>query len=101
MLHECSDPALAYLLMYVKKFLGFIQLVGPIVALIGLTIHFISIMSSPENKKNKGKIKNWAIALAMLFFIPFIINLVMNLLDGTFDLPTCWANAENVVAYNN
>ena len=101
MLQSCSDPGLAYLLFFVKRFLNVIQIIGPIVALVGLTIHLIKLMTNPEDKKNKPLIKNWLIALLLLFFVPVIINLVMTLLDGKFDLPTCWNEATDMVVYNN
>lgn len=101
LLQTCSDPALAHLLYYVKKFLNMIQLIGPLVAIVGLSIHIIRYISSPDSKKNKGLIKNWAIALFMLFLVPMIINLTMKLLDGSFDLPTCWNDAEEIAKSND
>lgn len=92
----CRDVALAYALVYIKKFLTIIQIVGPIVAIIGLTVHFIRMMSDPDNKKNRGLIKNWLIALLLLFFLPALINVVMMLFNGKFDLATCWNKAEEI-----
>ena len=92
----CSDIALAYVLFYVKKFLTIIQIVGPIVAIIGLTVHLIRMMSDPDNKKNKGLIKNWLIAILLLFFLPALINVVMMMFNGKFDLPTCWNKADDI-----
>ena len=97
----CSDYALAYVLFFIKKFLTVIQIIGPIVALVGITMHFIKLMTNPDNKKNNVLIKNWIIALLLLFFIPAIINVVMQLFNGRFDLPTCWAKAEEVFNQNN
>ena len=97
----CSDPALAYVLFYIKKFLTVIQIIGPIVAIIGLTMHLIKMMTSPDNKKNNGLIKNWIIAFLLLFFVPVIINVVMMLFNEKFDLPTCWNKAEQIFNANN
>ena len=86
----CNDPGLAYVLFYIKRFINVIQIIGPLVAIVGLSIHFIKLMTNPDEKKNKNLIKNWVTALLLLFFVPVIINVVMMLFDGSFDLPTCW-----------
>ena len=67
-----------------------------VVAIVGLTVHLIRMMSDPDNKKNKGLIKNWLIALLLLFFLPALINVVMMLFNGKFDLATCWNKAEEI-----
>lgn len=92
---QCSTPALAHLLVIVKIFLNVIYIIGPIVALVGLFIHLIKLISNPDNKKYKPLVKNWLIALLMLFLLPIIINVVMNLVDTAgFQLGRCWKIAE-------
>lgn len=92
----CSDYGIAYILVIVKKFLNVIYIIGPIVALVGLTYHLIRLMSNPDSKKAKPAIKNWIIAFFMLFLVPMLINLVMGLFDGKFQFATCWNNAEEL-----
>lgn len=96
--NACGDPAIATLLYYIKKFFSIIQIIGPIVAMVGLTTHLIKLYSNPDNKKYHPLLKNWLIAFLILTFVPLIVNLTMNLLasvDGEgFDLAQCWVNAE-------
>lgn len=92
----CSSPALANILSILKQILSLIQLIGPILGIVGLAICFSRLMANPEEKKNKSALKNCLIATALLFFIPFLVNLTMGLLDDSFELATCWNNAESV-----
>lgn len=92
----CRDYGLAYILVIVKKFLNVIYIIGPIVALVGLTYHLIRLMANPDSKKAKPAIKNWILAFFMFFLVPMLINLVMGLFDGKFQFATCWNNAEEL-----
>lgn len=94
----CNSPALANILGIIKKALNLIQLVGPIIGIIGLIIVLIKLMMNPEDKKLKPAIKNWTIAIFMLFLLPVIINLVMGLFDNQFQVSACWNAAET---FNN
>lgn len=97
----CSDYGLAYILVIVKKFLDVIYIIGPIVALVGLTYYLIRLMANPDSKKAKPAIKNWIMAFFMLFLVPMLVNLVMGLFDGTFQFATCWNNAESLYNAGN
>jgi len=90
LVHACGDPAIANLVSIFKTILNFIQLIGPILALLALGINFIKLMASPEDKKLKKTLSNWLISLFMLFFIPMLVNVTMGLLDDSFELTKCW-----------
>lgn len=91
---DCTDPGLAAILATVKKFMNVLWIVGPILAIIGAGIALFKLMSNPEEKKYKNLFKNMLIALIILFLLPAIINVVMGLFDGQFDIATCWNQAE-------
>lgn len=93
----CKDPGLAGILLIMKRFLSLIQIIGPIIAIISLVSISVKSVANPENKKLKGAIKNWVIALVMLFFIPVLVNATMNLLGENFTVSSCWKNAEKIV----
>ncbi len=86
----CNDPGLANILSIIKQILDLIQLLGPIIAIIGLMVILIKIIMNPDDKKLTKAFQNWLIALIMLFFIPIIVNGAMKLLDDSFELSTCW-----------
>ena len=90
----CNDPGLASILAIVKKFMNILWIIGPILAIIGGGIALFKLMSNPEEKKYKSLFKNMLIALIMLFFIPAIVNVVMQMFDGQFELASCWNQAE-------
>lgn len=46
----CDDPGLANLLAITKRLLTLIQIIGPILCIIGLIIIFIQLISNPEEK---------------------------------------------------
>lgn len=86
----CGSVELAHILGIIKNVLGKIQLIGPILGIVGLILALIKLMANPDDKKTKNSIRNWAIAIFMLFLIPVIINLVVRLFDDNFQLAACW-----------
>ena len=92
--NTCSSPALGSLLLIMKNILSLIQLVGPILALVSLTFIFIRLMTNPENKKLKNAIKNWALALVLMFFVPVFVNVVMGMMDNSFSVASCWESVK-------
>lgn len=95
-INQCGDPGLAHILGIIKSVLGLIQMIGPIVAIVSIIINLIKLMSSPEEKKYKNLIRNWLIALVMLFILPVIVNVVMSLFDDSFKISSCWNYVEAV-----
>ena len=101
----CGSYAVATLLSVFKRALNLIQMIGPIVGIIALIINFTKLMITPDEKKLKNVIRNWAIAIVMLFLIPTCVNLVMRLFDETFTVSKCWNQVDelfdNGVIYNS
>ena len=100
----CGSYAVATLLSVFKRALNLIHMIGPIVGIIALIINFTKLMITPDEKKLKNVIRNWAIAIIMLFLIPTCVNLVMRLFDDTFTVSKCWNQVDelfdNGVIYN-
>lgn len=92
----CTDPGLANILAIIKKFMNILWIVGPILAIISAVIIAIKLMSNPEEKKYKPLFKNCIMALLFVFFIPLLVNVVMGLLDSSFEVAACWNQAESV-----
>ena len=91
----CSDPGLIPILSIVKKMLNLMQIIGPILAMISLGIHLITLIKNPDDKKAVPKIRNSAIALIVLFMVPTIVNAFFSLLDDSTPLSSCWNNVDN------
>ena len=60
---SCSDFALVGILSVVKQILQLIQIVGPILLTVSLSINFIKLVNRPDDKKIPAKIRNSIIAL--------------------------------------
>lgn len=92
----CSDPGLANILGIIKKFVNILWIFGPILAIISSVINAVKLMSNPDEKKYKGLFKNSVMALLFLFFIPLLVNVVMGLLDESFEVAACWNQGASV-----
>ena len=93
----CSSPALASFLSIAKKILLFIQIIGPLLCIISLSISFINLVINPDEKKEPSKIKNKVNALILLFFVPAIVNATMGLLDDSTEFTRCWNSNVKVI----
>ena len=89
-LMECNNIVLGSFLYFFKNFLTLVWIVGPILAIISLTINIIQMLREPENKKTPKKIWNSVVALVVLFMIPTIINAAMALVDDKSEISACW-----------
>lgn len=90
----CKDVALANILSIVQKVMLLFQIIVPIIAIVGLIKMLTKLTVDPENKKAKSWIKNWFLALLIFFMLPFIINIIMGWLDGSFSFANCWNYAK-------
>ena len=97
LISTCSSPALSSFLSVAKKLLLFIQLLGPLLCIISLSISFINVVVNPEEKKEPAKIKNKIIALIIMFFVPVIVNATMLLLDDSVEISRCWNSNVTVI----
>ena len=96
MISECSSPALAGILNAVKNILSLIGIVAPIVLLIMASINLIRLMKNPDDKKGLPRLRNSAIAAAVVFMVPVFVNAVMGMLDDNFTVSACWNSAGKV-----
>lgn len=90
---SCSSPVLGNILSALRKILGLIQIIGPLVLLVSLILTITKLMADPDNKKLTKKIINSVLAAVLLFFIPMFVNLAMNLLGEDYNISACWNSA--------
>lgn len=95
MASECSSPILAVILRVVKNLLGLIQIIAPILLMVGVTYNLIKMMQNPDEKKNFSKVKNSALAAAIIFFIPVLMNVIMSMLGENYNISLCWNNVSD------
>ncbi len=106
----CRDYTLATILSIIKRALTLIQVVVPIVLLISGIMQFIKLMLNPDNDKKKLKaFLNSIIAATIIFFLPLIINISMNIINinyeagiakddiiTAFDISSCWEKVDQI-----
>ena len=102
----CSDYVLAKYLYIIKSVITVIQIIVPIILIVMGIIQLISLVVNPEDGKGKSVkgLINKFIAAAIVFLVPIIINLVLELISISFDsfeLGKCWENAEVVAQSMN
>ncbi len=86
----CSNPLLIPILSMVKKGMLLIQIIVPILLIISASISFFQLMANPEKKGGTKIIINKFIAAAIVFFIPFLVNMVMGLVGENTSISSCW-----------
>ena len=96
---SCNDYGLMPLLKIFKNAIDIIHIVGPILALLSLgilTFKLVTDASMNNKDKNLKGIKNSLVALAVLFFLPIFINVVMYLVGDNFRVTKCWNTIDTV-----
>ena len=96
----CSDNILAGLLKITGNIISLIQIIVPIILIVMLMIDLIKMMSNPDNKKGLKSIENKFIAAFLVFMIPTILNVTINIASNSssksFDFARCMKEAKNV-----
>jgi len=95
LLSSCSSPALGATLSAFKKILGLIQIIVPILLIVGLSIHIIQLVHNPDDQKRKKKAITSLIAAVLVFFIPMFIDAIMGLVGDNFSVSSCWNSINN------
>ena len=96
-INQCSSPALAAIISAFKKMMTLIQIIVPILLMIASAKNVFSLVKNPDDKKLPAKIRNSVIAAALVFFIPMLVNVVMGMVDNSYDISACW----NETVYEN
>lgn len=94
----CTDPSMASILSAVRKILTLIQIIVPILLIVGSGINIIRLVQDPEDKKRKKNVLNSVIAAVIIFFIPMLIDTVMSMVGDDVTFSACWNNAEANIA---
>ena len=96
---SCSDYALLGTLTIAKKLISVIQIIGPILCIVSMTYTLIKMIQNPDEKKTSKKLFNSVLALALIFFVPLIVNAFINVLGDSSEFKNCWESANQ--SYNN
>jgi len=94
-MRECSSIGLLNVISVFKNMMTIIQILVPIILLIFTAIGLFKLMMNPDDKKLKKGIINKFIAALIVFFVPTIINTLLNILGTNTNLSTCWTLSDN------
>ena len=101
---NCNNPVLASVLIFIKRALSIIQIIVPILLIIGLSLVFFNMMISAKDEKEKAKYRkrltNSIISAVIIFLVPVILNTLMSAVSSYADITTynisyCWTQIDN------
>ena len=91
----CENYGIVVLMYIASKFIDILQIIVPILEIIGLGINLVKAVTDPEDKKVLSRIKNCIIALIMVFIIPVLVNTTMSLVTSGYSIEGCFEIARN------
>lgn len=92
----CNSNTLVVLLSVAKRIFQLIQIIVPILLILGSTIHLVKRVNDPDMKNGTKKFVNMYIAAIIVFFLPVIVDAGLGLLPNSFSVTACWKNAKNM-----
>ena len=94
----CEDSNSLSFILFVKQIINLISIVVPIVLILMLSVEFLKMVFSSDDKVFSKGIKGIvtkAIAAVAIFFVPTLVNLLLSLMNrAAFNDSICWINAE-------
>ncbi len=99
----CSDFALARVLSVLNSIIQIIHIIVPIILIIMVAIKLTQLVINPDEKKSKKTLFNMTLAAVIIFFIPTITNLFINMLPNSYEITGCMkaAGQINSISKNN
>lgn len=97
----CNESGVITVFKFLKDALNLVRLAVPIALIVWTIIELFKNVINPDDKDSKKKIGNRIIAAFIVFLVPTIVNLVMNLVDigiGSgkgydYNISECWRKA--------
>ena len=97
----CNSYVLANILNITQNIFSLIQLIVPILLIITGTVQFVQLTINPEMKGGFRKVLNKLIAAFIIFFLPVLVDAVVNLAPNSISVASCWEEASNIVLDNS
>ena len=96
----CQSSIMSNFIAIAKGIIYLICIIVPILLILSLTIKLVQLVNNPDEKKVPKNILNSLLAAIIIFFIPIIINVVINISSSNandseeFNFLVCWKNAK-------
>ena len=91
----CNDAGLVNILALFRRILTVIQIIAPIALLVTSVLQFINLVMDPEKKGGFKSIINKVLAAIIVLVMPFIMDVVMNVMGQSTKFSNCWNAAKN------
>ncbi len=91
----CTNQSLQGIFSIVKRVMLLIQIIVPILLIVFASISFMKLVKNPEERNGTKRIINQFIAAVIVFFIPILVNVVMNLAGDNNEISSCWMSASD------
>ena len=101
LMNVCSDPALSYVLAIIKRIIVIIQIIAPIILIVFSCVKLFNKVVNPEEKNSVKAIINSFIALAIIFLVPTLLNVVMYIIGEKTNFSNCWNSSSNSFLVNS
>ena len=95
----CTDSGILAISKVIKNFFYWLQIIGPILAIVALAIFIAKAVTTNDKneiKKYQKNMTNSLIAMAMLFFLPYLMDISMQLIGNKTSFTSCWNSIDNV-----
>lgn len=86
----CNDYALSHVLYIFRMIMELIQIIVPILLIVSVIYNLIKLIINPDEKKNKKSILNRFYAAVIIFFIPLLVNVTINMVDSNSSFIACY-----------
>lgn len=107
-LNACEDPSVLRIISLIKAIMDILFIVVPIGLIVMLSIDgFKAVMAADESSQKKifSKALTRFAGAVLLFFVPLVVNVVINIIDGSKtisdNITSCWtrANPDDIAKY--
>lgn len=96
----CRSKDLALFFGSINNIVFLIQIIIPILLMIMIGLDLFKLMANPDDKKIIKLIRNKLIAAVIIFFIPVLVNVVLNISsdagEKSFNFAACMKESKNV-----
>lgn len=92
----CNDPAIKSILAIITNILTIIQIAVPILLLLMTAFQLMQMVINPDEKNSLKKLSNKIMAAVIVFFIPMIVSLIVDITDESINLSACIKESKNI-----
>lgn len=90
----CNSTSMAVLFNVIKRIVDLIQIIAPILLIVMATVNASKLVANPDEKNGTKKIINQFLAAAIIFFIPIVVDAILNIMPQTFSVSACWKQSK-------